>query len=232
MNQESVHTGDRRPIASRDWRISRVAAHWLARKNVTPNNISMAGMTAGLAAGAALATTHYAPGYETLLWLTGALFVQLRLLANMLDGMVAIESRKTSPVGELYNEVPDRISDAAGLIGLGYAAGGQVILGYAAAGLAIFTAYVRAMGKCAGAPQEFCGPMAKQQRMFLVTLTAIYCGLTPAEWQPRWDILDNSSGIPAAVLALISVGCIVTSFRRLKRIAGNLRKATSGSVSP
>ena len=62
-------------------------------------------------------------------------------------------------------------------------------LGLGAACAAVFVAYVRAMGKAAGGgavKQEFCGPMAKQQRMFIVTVTALYCGLAPAAWQPSW----------------------------------------------
>jgi phosphatidylglycerophosphate synthase len=39
----------------------------------------------------------------------------------MLDGMVALASCRDSKVGELYNEVPDRVSDAAVFIGVGYA---------------------------------------------------------------------------------------------------------------
>lgn len=35
------------------------------------------------------------------------------MLANMLDGMVAIESGRASPLGELYNDAPDRIAEAA-----------------------------------------------------------------------------------------------------------------------
>jgi len=91
-------------------------------------------------------------------WLVAALGAQLRLTANMLDGMVALASGRDSKVGELYNEVPDRVSDAAVFIGAGYAWGGNVALGYIATILAIFTAYVRAAGKIAGAPNEFRGP--------------------------------------------------------------------------
>jgi phosphatidylglycerophosphate synthase len=83
-----------------------------------------------------------------------AVGVQLRLLANMFDGMVAIETGRTSAVGELYNEVPDRVSDTAVLVGAGYAAGGCPVLGYVAALLAVFIAYVRAQGRVAGASQE------------------------------------------------------------------------------
>ena len=42
--------------------------------------------------------------------LVGAGLILLRLLANMLDGMVADESGEGGPLGSLYNEIPDRIS--------------------------------------------------------------------------------------------------------------------------
>src|SRR4029077_19400556 len=92
----------------------------------------------------------------------------------MLDGMVALASGRDSKIGELYNEVPDRVSDAAVFIGTGYAWGGNVALGYIATILAIFTAYIRPGGKIAGSPNEFCGPMAKQHRM-LVSLPLPAC---------------------------------------------------------
>jgi phosphatidylglycerophosphate synthase len=146
----------------------------------------------------------------------------------MLDGMVAIEGGRASPVGELFNEVPDRVSDAATLIGAGYAACGDVVLGFSAACAALFTAYVRAMGKAAGANHEFCGPMAKQQRMFTVTAVAVYCGLAPLDWQPAWAAWPGR-GLMAAALALILLGSLVTVVRRLRRIAATL---TAGASAP
>lgn len=221
MNPQFV--GERRPIASRQWKISQVIARWLARAGISPNAISLIGMLCGLAAGASLASTSLTADWlERFFWLTGAALAQLRLLANMFDGMVAVESGKTSRLGELYNEIPDRISDSATLIGLGLAAGGHVMLGFAAALLAVFTAYIRAVGKVAGAAQEFCGPMAKQQRMFFVIVVALWNGLTPAAWQPTWG--DSRIGLAAATLIIIGMGSLVTAFRRLRRIADHLRK--------
>ena len=176
-----------------------------------------------MAAGVAFAATAFSPGWERVAWLTAAALMQLRLLANLLDGMVAIESGRASPVGELYNEVPDRVSDTAILVGAGYAVGGDPVLGCLAACTALFTAYVRAMGKAAGAPQEFCGPMAKQQRMALLTAVAVYCGLTPLGWQPTWSNFGGR-GIVAAALLVIVMGALFTAGRRLVRIAANLRR--------
>lgn len=223
MPDAPVHTGDRRPIKSRDWRISQAAAHWLADRNVSPNAISVAGMLCCLAAGAALVGTALFPELARLFWLAAAGLVVLRLTANMLDGMVAIASGKTSAVGELYNEVPDRVSDAATLIGAGYAVGGDPVLGFWAACAALFTAYVRTIGKVAGAPQEFCGPMAKQQRMAVIIIVALYAGLTPAAWQPLWGG-EHRLGLCALGLVVILAGSVITSIRRLMRIVRVLRK--------
>src|SRR5215510_14343650 len=83
------------------------------------------------------------------------------------------------------NVSPNAISIAGmcACIGAGYAWGGNVALGYIATILAIFTAYVRAAGKIAGAPNEFCGPMAKQHRMLVITVACLYSVVVPRSWQ-------------------------------------------------
>ncbi len=211
---------DRRPIATRNRKWAQTATVWLASRNVSPNAISVAGMCACLVAGIALAATSVS--HNRILWFIAALGAQLRLTANMLDGMVAIASGRTSKTGELYNEVPDRISDAAVFIGAGFAWGGNVTLGYIVTILAIFTAYIRAAGKIAGAPNEFCGPMAKQHRMLVITLIALYSAITPRSWQ---TIAFNESqiGLMTLGLVVIVVGCVITVVRRVSRIAHALK---------
>ena len=214
-----VHV-DRRPIATRNRKWAQAATVWLASRNVSPNAISIAGMYACIVAGVALGITSI--GYHRILWLIAALGAQLRLTANMLDGMVALASGRASKTGELYNEVPDRVSDAAVFIGAGFAWGGNITLGYVATILAIFTAYVRAAGKIAGAPNEFCGPMAKQHRMLVITLICLYCAAVPRAWQIlHFDSLEV--GVMSLGLALIVAGCLITIVRRLNRIARALR---------
>jgi phosphatidylglycerophosphate synthase len=203
---------DRRPLASRSWKVSGVVSRWLAERGASANAISVAGMAAGVLAGLAFALTRHGP-VPALAWLAGATLVQARLAANLLDGMVAIESGRASRLGELFNEVPDRVSDAATLIGLGYAAGGIPWLGYLAAVLALFVAYVRSAARNAGAPQDYSGPMAKPHRMFAVTVTAILCAIVPLG-QPAL-FFEHGGGWPAVALALIVAGCVVTAIRRL-----------------
>ncbi len=164
-------------------------------------------MVAGCLAGVALAE---APGGR-LHWLVGAALVQLRLLANMLDGMVAVGRGVTSPVGELYNEIPDRVADTAVLVGMGVAAG-SVAFGFAAALAAIATAYVRAVGRGLGQGSDFCGPMAKPHRMAVVTIGALVCAVVPS--------LATSE--PVAVLFIITALATLTAARRLARIVRKL----------
>lgn len=208
-----MNAADRRPIAARDLGATRRLAAWLVARRASANGISLAGMGAALLAGACLALAPQAPGAAGLPWLLAALLVQLRLLANLLDGMVALGRGTASPVGELFNEVPDRVSDTAVLAGLGWAAG-QPALGLAAALAAMATAYVRAVGRAAGAPSDFRGPMAKQHRMALVTAAAAWCALAPAGW---------SAPVPGAVLWIILAGALLTAARRLAGTAAALR---------
>ncbi len=223
MSDAGYQPGERRPIASRDLAVSKQIADWLAARGASPNAISVAGMLAAILGGLTLWGTSLGGPWSRLLWLLAAAMTQIRLLANMLDGMVAIRRQIASPLGELYNEVPDRISDAVLLIGLGYAAGGQPLLGFAAALAAIFTAYIRAMAKVAGAPQDFCGPLAKPQRMFVITVLAVYAALSPASWQPAWSFGSASFGLASAALVLIVIGSLITAGRRLLRAAQYLK---------
>ena len=130
MNQTDQQPAERRPITTRETRGAKRVAGWLSRRGVRPNTISVAGMIAGILAGAALAATSYWPEAARYAWIIGAVLIQVRLLANMFDGMVAVETKQMSSLGELYNEVPDRVSDVATLVGLGYAAGSNITLGY------------------------------------------------------------------------------------------------------
>jgi phosphatidylglycerophosphate synthase len=209
----------RRPLKSRGRAWARALAGWLARRRVSPNAISVASIGfAGLAGGAFLAWPHAEGWCRPALLVTAAGGIQLRLLFNMLDGMVAVEGGLRSPTGDLYNEVPDRISDSIILVALGYGLAGMPLaepLGWAAALLAMLTAYVRALGAGLGLPGCFHGPMAKPHRMALLTVACIATAALPAQPGAAWILWG--------ALAVITLGAVVTSARRLGAIAAHLR---------
>lgn len=200
----SNDVADRRPIAARGSRLAVVAADWLIRIRASPNVISLLGMLAAVAAGGILA----AAPQDRLSWILAAVLVQVRLLANLLDGMVAIGRSIASPLGEVFNEVPDRIADTAVLAGMGVAAG-QPWLGLAAALAAMATAYIRAVGRSLGTCSDFRGPGAKQHRMAIITVAALWCGTMPIAW---------AAPVPLGALWIILALATITAARRLLRL--------------
>lgn len=212
----------RRPLKTRSAVWARRLAASLARRRIAPNAISLLSVVFALVGAAALvALASSEPWWlRVLLAVAAATAVQLRLLCNLLDGMVAVEGGLASPVGELYNEVPDRIADVLLLLALGVAATPSALpyglaLGVLAALLALLAAYVRALGVAVGAPQCFHGPMAKPQRMFALTLACLVAAALAGT--AHWALA------PWIALALIDLGAAVTVVRRLKRIAAHLR---------
>ena len=199
---------DRRPLASRDTAWARRIAAALARSSVTPNQISTISVV--FAALGAWALVDAWP----LALVGAAICVQLRLLCNLIDGMVAIEGGKQSATGALYNEFPDRIADSLLLVALGYACG-VPWLGWLAALLAALTAYVRATGGALGLAQDFRGPMAKPHRMAVLTLA---CGIGAAELQ--WNGTRYALLVAAIVIA---AGSALTCATRTLAIARALR---------
>ena len=208
-----VNTAGRRPLASRDMAFFRALAAGLSRAGVSPNAISFMSIAFAVGAGLAFAATAHCEGWALrLCWLAAACFIQLRLIANMLDGMVAVEGGKGGPTGELWNEAPDRVADAAIFIGAGFAAGGGAMLGFGAALAAVFVAYVRALGASVGAGQIFIGPQAKPHRMFVMTVAALVLAVVP-------EMLS----LVNVALWFVIVGCVITAWRRLARISTFLR---------
>lgn len=201
----------RRPIAARNSKWAAATARWLARTGIRPNHISLLSVAFGAVSGAALALTPWFPGTpRALLFLAAAAGIQLRLLCNLFDGMVAVEGGFRTPAGEIYNELPDRFADLAIFVGAGYAAGSLVVLGWSAAVAAVTTAYVRALGASAGAGQHFVGPMAKQHRMALMT------GVCVA--QAALVFLPWSVDLFRPALSMVVIGCGLTMIRRCSRI--------------
>lgn len=200
---------NRRPLASRSTAWARFLAGVLIRAGVSANAISVISIVFA-AAGAALLV--WLPTTAGLI--AAALCVQLRLLCNLLDGMVAIEGKRQSPVGGLYNEVPDRVADSIFIVALGYAIG-MPWLGWAGALVAAITAYIRVLGGSFGLPQDFRGPMAKPHRMAVLTAACVLGAIELPVWGSQW----------AMTLAawIIAAGSVVTCGTRLIAIARQLR---------
>ena len=195
---------NRRPLKSRSNVLIQAVARSAVRRGWTPNGISVASVVFALLGGLCLLVSPL--GWGAILCAAG---IQLRLLCNVVDGLVAIEGGRKTSTGMLYNEVPDRVADIVLLVAAGYAVGAPA-LGWAAATAAVFTAYVRLLGGSLGQVQRFTGPLAKQHRMALLTGA---CLLTP---------LFGTTGLLQLAVIIITVGGFYTGFVRLKAVAAQL----------
>src|SRR6516165_8796773 len=137
-----IHPENRRPIKARQQVWVHRLAHFLVGCGMSPNQMSAASIVAAVLGAGAYGGAAKVSSARAAFLLAAAIFIQLRLLANLLDGLMAVEEGKKTPTGVLYNEIPDRIADTVLLVAVGYASGWPD-LGWFAAVVAIATAYIR-----------------------------------------------------------------------------------------
>lgn len=205
---------DRRPIKSRDAAPLRWLADLLASTEITPNQISAASI--GFAVfGSALLLMYMCSVTLVIM----AVCIQLRLLCNVMDGLVAVEGGKSSPLGVLFNEIPDRVCDIIFLVSIGYALN-HPTLGWIAALLAVGTAYVRLLGGALGLEQDFSGPLAKAHRMFGLT---VGCLLAAFEW---W--VTGTTYLLFLAFLVVTIGTLVTCVNRVMHL---MKELNGGDLS-
>ena len=220
MTQTSPGEGaPRRPLKTRQRAWAQGLARLLTRAGVAPNAISIGSLVFAVGAGFCLGLTSRAEaGTRAILFVAAAACIQLRLLCNMLDGLVAIEGGRKTIYGEIFNDMPDRFADIAILVGAGYSitqfSWGRE-LGWLCAVLAVTTAYIRLLGGSMGTPQFFVGPMAKPHRMALLTGACVF---SVFEGYFGWH-----GQTMAAALLLMMAGMLVTCWRRTMRIVASLK---------
>lgn len=199
----------RRPLASRGTAWARGVATAALRVGLSADAISVLSLV--FTALGVVALFLASRPWNLLLLAIG---IQLRLLCNLIDGMVAVEGGRKSAFGALFNEVPDRVADSAFLVGLGYYIGAPW-LGWLGALAAAVTAYIRVLGGSLGLPQDFRGPMAKPHRMATLTIAGLLA-MVEYWWRGSHQLLVWAAWI-------IAVGSVVTCGARLRAIARRLR---------
>ena len=210
MSIEEQQVENRRPLKVRDVGLVTQFARWLSQKSITPNHISLLSIVFAVFAAAGFIATLYTDGFAKFSsFILAALFIQGRLLCNLFDGLVAVEGGKSTPSGELFNDIPDRISDPLIIIAAGYSvvcvSYGDV-LGWCGALLAVLTAYVRTLAVSIHAPANFMWPMAKQHRMALLTFACIATAI-----EQIWFEHDYAMVI---ALVILNIGTLITVWCR------------------
>jgi len=204
---------NRRNLKSRETSWASFTAQTIARTKITPNQISILSVVMSIIAMLAFLFSSSHP----YLLLIAALFIQLRLLCNLFDGMIAIEYKKKSSLGGIYNDLPDRFADAFIILGLSFAVQNKpyaIFIGWIGVFFSVMTAYIRVLGLSLGTNAYFNGPMAKQHRMFFCTFSAIL--------QYVFFMLNITIPVIYYTLYIIAVGALLTCFNRLYKISSEL----------
>ena len=212
---------NRRPISSRDHSWAQKLALRLSKMGVSANLISLASLLFAVVGFIALwLIPDVSVRWQPSLYVGAALCCQMRLLCNLMDGMVAMESSVKTPTGALWNEIPDRFSDILFFVGTGFAAN-DMNLALVLSVLAVLLSYVREFGHGVDGVMDYVGPMAKPHRMALTTFALLLASLVTV-----LPVLKTMSVTPSDVLSLglwlMVIGSVVTLIRRIKRLVGRI----------
>ncbi|MCA9186281.1 MAG: CDP-alcohol phosphatidyltransferase family protein [Pirellulaceae bacterium] len=206
----------RRPIAEIFRRTAHLAVEFCVAARIHPNTVSLS----SIGASAIAAICFWQSGRWPWLLIPAVLFCYVRLWLNMLDGMVALAAGVASKQGEIYNELPDRISDVLIFVGVAHSGLASPWGGYWAALMAVLTAYVGMFGQALSVGRQFGGLMTKPWRMVTLNVGA---------WATLWLLMRRGTNSTFAGLTLLDwthiiviIGCVQTIAVRLRSIMRQL----------
>ncbi len=137
----------------------------------------------------------------------------VRLLFNLMDGLVAREIGLANAWGEVKNEFGDRIADLIIFSGLAFGGYADTRLVGLALALVLCISYLGILGKALGGPRVYGGLFGKGDRMISLALFSFY---------PLFSANLKSYDIYLG-LAILAAG--ITIFQRLRSIHGTTKSA-------
>jgi CDP-diacylglycerol---glycerol-3-phosphate 3-phosphatidyltransferase len=158
----------------------------LYRGGISPNTITTTTLFASTAMGLWLCTG------SRVSFLSLPVFLFLRMAANALDGMIAVEFNRSSPSGKLLNEVADVAADAFLYLPFALMPGVTPFLPVAAVVLAMVSEQAGVAAVLIGAPRRFEGPMGKSDRAFAFAACGLARGLgltSPLIWSAIFAVI-------------------------------------------
>lgn len=174
------------------------------QNQITPNAFTYSAL--GLS-GIGAAALWQAGSNRAWLWLVPPC-VLLRLLFNLMDGLVAREQGLADAWGEVKNEFGDRLADSAIFLGLAFGDYADTRLAALVIALVLCVSYLGLLGKALGGARLYSGVFGKGDRMIslaLFTFFPIFGGdLTTYNWY----------------LAFAACAAIITILQRLSSLHG------------
>lgn len=180
---------------------------WLVARRVNPDLLTFSALGLSFLAAWAL---WAAPSNRHLLFLVPPA-VLLRLVLNALDGQVARRTGRAGPVGQIKNELSDRLADAAIFLGIGLGGYADPRLSLLGLAIVLFIPWVGILGKAVVGERIYSGILGKPDRMLFLALFALI------GW---WT--GNLASFNLFLWLTIALG-VVTAVQRLRKILERIK---------
>jgi CDP-diacylglycerol--glycerol-3-phosphate 3-phosphatidyltransferase len=141
----------------------------LARRQVSPDAVTLAAIPVAALAAACLFGSPSLPG----LLLAVPVLAGARLILNLLDGALARRTERMHPRGELLNELGDRVADVLFLAPVAFLPGADMATVLVGVLLGVLASYVGVASRAAGGRRIYRGILSKPGRMVLLGVFAI-----------------------------------------------------------
>lgn len=182
--------------------------------NVHPDVLTWSALVISAICGVLLYYSHRHPYYAVIVM--PLLF--LRLALNALDGLLAQQTGKARPAGEVLNEMTDRFADIFIYGGLALSPSANHLLGLTAVICLLMVSYVGILGKAVGTERVYIGVLGKADRLFLLMLFCLVYAL-----KPHLRILGAS--LPNWLFIFFIALSVITIAQRTQRILSLLKKS-------
>jgi CDP-diacylglycerol--glycerol-3-phosphate 3-phosphatidyltransferase len=191
-------------------RLIEPVAEWLVRHDVQPNTITTIGTLCSVIGGIIYGTGHIR---------TGGWFLGLTALFDVLDGMVARRTNRSSLFGAFYDSTLDRVADGFVLGGLavffstrpGWQGTPMVAVCVLALIGAFVTSYTRARAEALGIDAKV-GLLQRPERVVLLSAPQAFFGLA----------LDGL--VLIGIIVLLAITAWVTALQRVAAVRGAARR--------
>ncbi|HET7620891.1 MAG TPA: CDP-alcohol phosphatidyltransferase family protein [Gemmatimonadaceae bacterium] len=191
-------------------RLIEPVAEWLIRNDVQPNTITTIGTLCSVIGGIIYGTGHIR---------TGGWFLGLTALFDVLDGMVARRTNRSSLFGAFYDSTLDRVADGFVLGGLAVFFStrpgwqGTVMVAVCVLALigAFVTSYTRARAEALGIDAKV-GLLQRPERVILLSAPQAFFGLA----------LDGL--VQIGIIVLLTITAWVTALQRVAAVRGAARR--------
>jgi len=174
---------------------------WLARAGVTPNKVTIAAAVISVAVGLFVA----ARAETRTVFLLIPLWLLLRMALNAIDGMLAIELDRRTPLGAYLNELGDVVADAALYAPFALVAPFSPLAVAVVIFLAALAELAGALGPMVGSARRYDGPMGKSDRALVFGALGLAIGTGVA--LPGWA---------AWIMPLLAALIVLTIVNRIR----------------